>query len=109
MESVQFEAETRAVSIGKPCRSLRKRHAAVSGISVPSERNLHISFVLSPHPHYNCYYKPNYAEYVDRHATREGIKQSVPVVDGADGVDEGVVEGAGDDAFRDLVDGCHGK
>ena len=41
MESVQFEAETRAVSIGKPCRSLRKRYAAVSGISVPSERNLH--------------------------------------------------------------------
>ena len=37
---MQFEAETRAVSIGKPCRSLRKRHAAVSGISVPSERNL---------------------------------------------------------------------
>ena len=25
---------------GKPYRSLRKRHAAVSGISVPSERNL---------------------------------------------------------------------
>ena len=39
---MQFEAETRAVSIGKPCRSLRKRHAAVSGISVPSERNLQI-------------------------------------------------------------------
>jgi len=40
LESVQFEAETRAVSIGKPCRSLRKRHATVSGIDVPSERNL---------------------------------------------------------------------
>lgn len=43
---MQFEAETRAVSIGKPCRSLRKPHAAVSGISVPSERNLHSSFYL---------------------------------------------------------------
>lgn len=29
-----------SVSIGKPCRSLQKRHAAVSGISVPSEWNL---------------------------------------------------------------------
>lgn len=27
LESVQFEAETRAVSIGKPCRSLRNQHA----------------------------------------------------------------------------------
>ena len=27
---------------GKPYRSLRKRHAAVSGISVPSERNLQL-------------------------------------------------------------------
>ena len=41
MEFVQFEAESRAVSIGKPCRSLRKHHAAVSGIDVPLERNLH--------------------------------------------------------------------
>ena len=40
---------------------------------------------------------------------RERIKQSIPVVDGADGVDEGVVEGAREDAFRGLVDGCHGK
>jgi len=40
LEFVQFEAESRAVSIGKPCRSLRKHHAAVSGIDVPLERNL---------------------------------------------------------------------
>ena len=40
MEFMQFEAESRAVSIGKPCRSLRKHHAAVSGIDVPLERNL---------------------------------------------------------------------
>ena len=44
MEFVQFEAESRAVSIGKPCRSLRKHHAAVSGIDVPLERNLHLIF-----------------------------------------------------------------
>lgn len=64
---------------------------------------------LSPHPNRNRYTKPYRTEHVDRHAARERVKQSVPVVDGADGVDEGVVEGAGEDAFRGLVDGCHGK
>ena len=48
-------------------------------------------------------------EHVNRQITRECIKQSVPVVAGADGVDEGVTEGAGEDAFRGLVDSCHGE
>jgi len=65
--------------------------------------------LLSPHQNHNRYTKPNRTEHIDRQVTRECIKQSVPVVDGADGVDEGVVEGAGEDAFRGLVDGCHGK
>lgn len=78
-----------------------------AGSSSSSSYSLFLPF--SPHPNHNRYSKPNYAEYVDRYAARKRIKQSVPVVDGADGVDEGVVEGAGEDAFRGLVDGCHGK
>ena len=66
-------------------------------------------FPFSPHPNRNRRTQPNCTEHVDRQVTRECIKQSVPVVDGTDGVDEGVVEGAGEDAFRGLVDGCHGK
>ena len=71
-------------------------------------RELVVSF-LSPHPQPNRRCQPEHAERIYRQVTRERIKQSVPVVDGADGVDEGVVEGAGEDAFRGLVDGCHGK
>ena len=71
--------------------------------------SIHIRVLLSPHPNRNRRTQPYRAEHVNRQISREFIKQSVPVVDGADGVDEGVVEGAGEDAFRGLVDGCHGK
>ena len=67
--------------------------------------SIHIRVLLSPHPNRNRRTQPYRAEHINRHAAREGVKQSVPVVDGADGVDEGV----GEDAFRGLVDGCHGK
>lgn len=78
-----------------------------AGSSSSSSYSLFLPF--RPHPNRNRYYKPYSTEHVDRHVTRERIKQSVPVVAGADGVDEGVTEGAGEDAFRGLVDSCHGE
>ena len=66
MEFVQFEAESRAVSIGKPCRSLRKHHAAVSGIDVPLERNLQCITLLMVSTTNDKYLKTNsIAKFID--------------------------------------------